>query len=298
MRGSRTDDGGRVAEPRPELFRDAVADLGIARDPHEPLARTPARASAAARYDFAPCGHRGEPGMPAALGLARPRPAMPEPLAKRCRRSRSAPGAAADRRGRAAGGRSPSATRPRPRRPSPRGAPRSPGRAPSPPRARPRRVPRLDGGRRPRRRPRRHRSRWPRRRPAAAWRAANSAATRSPIRRSRPRLPRSGGVLTRPTCRGRMTRRQPVFVRRMPSGPAGPSTSPGAASRSASAGPQLELVEACWRPCSCRSRAHASTASAAASSSSSSRARSSGSNLVRTWSMTSRPARRSRSGAG
>src|SRR5439155_20878807 len=38
-----------------------------------------------------------------------------------------------------------------------------------------------------------------------------------------------------PASSGGLTRRQPVFVRRMPSSPAGPSTAPGGATMSASA---------------------------------------------------------------
>ena len=79
-------------------------------------------------------------------------------------------------------------------------------------------------------------------------------------------------------------RRQPVRVRRMPSASGGPSTSPAAASRDASAGRSsnmLKRLAALFVP----SRAHASTASAAASTSSSSRAASSGVKVERTWSI-------------
>ena len=84
------------------------------------------------------------------------------------------------------------------------------------------------------------------------------------------------------------TRRQPVFVRRMPSSSGGPSMAPGGATRSSSAGRSskgLNRLAALFVP----SRAQASTASAAASSSSSSRRRSDGWNLLRTWSTLFRP---------
>ena len=77
-----------------------------------------------------------------------------------------------------------------------------------------------------------------------------------------------GAVIRRPLLRS--TRRQPVFVRRIPSASGGPSTAPGGASRSVSAGrssnmlKRLAALHVPWR-------AHSSTASAAASRSSSRR---------------------------
>ena len=111
----------------------------------------------------------------------------------------------------------------------------------------------------------------------AVTRSSSDDARRSrrrrarPSRRSAPRLPRSGGVVTgRRPSPGR-SRRQPVFVRRMPSGPGWAVDLAGCgASRSASAGRSwkaLNRLAALFVP----SRAHASTASAAASRSSSSR---------------------------
>jgi hypothetical protein len=91
--------------------------------------------------------------------------------------------------------------------------------------------------------------------------------------------------------------RQPVRVRRMPSAPGGPSTAPGGADRSSSSGRSskaLKWLAALFVP----SRAQASTASAAASSSSDSRAFSPRPNWLRTWSMASGRARRSRRAAG
>ena len=84
------------------------------------------------------------------------------------------------------------------------------------------------------------------------------------------------------------TSRQPVFVRRTPSGPGGPSTSPGAAVRVGSAGRSSNVLNR-FAALLVPSRAHASTASAAASMSSSSRSRSSGWKRLRTWSTAPRP---------
>ena len=102
-----------------------------------------------------------------------------------------------------------------------------------------RRAPRRAGRPRPRRRPRRRRSRSRPRRRAAAWRAAKSSdllgdatVAAAPAAERRRRALSHGAA--RPRADGSV--RQPVFVRRTPSAPGGPSTSPGAASRSVSAG--------------------------------------------------------------
>ena len=112
------------------------------------------------------------------------------------------------------------------------------------------------------------------------------SATCSAIRRSRPRRPRNRrrGRLRhrcRPSAAGPAASRSGSCARRR--APGGPSTSPGAASRSTSAGRSSNLLKA-LAALLVPSRAHASTASAAASSSSSRRWRSSGSNFERTWS--------------
>ncbi len=112
---------------------------------------------------------------------------------------------------------------------------------------------------------------------------ATLAAERGLRRRTRPLRARRVAVLPHGSSAGRGFR-QPVLVRRMPSGPGGPSTSPGGASRSVSAGRSSKLL--CWLAALfVPTRAHASTASAASSSSSPRRCRSAGSNRDRTWSM-------------
>ena len=77
------------------------------------------------------------------------------------------------------------------------------------------------------------------------------------------------------------TRRQPVRVRRIPSASGGPSTAPGGASRSVSAGRSSNMLKR-FAALDVPWRAHSSTASAPASSNSSRRCRSSGWNGART----------------
>ena len=260
--------GRRVADPRRQLLGDAIADLGVRGDPADPLAadEREGRREVALRA----VRHRREPGV--APGIrARAPPTRPEPFAERRE------GAAEPRR---SGGKPARSGRRRAGSGAWLGAPASWAmpRAPlRPSRGRTAFV----GARGGRRGARRAGARQPFGVRGAACGGRSSAG---PLRRS-------ASVFDR-------IFRQPVFVRRIPSGPGGPSTSPGGATRSSSAGRSsngLNRFAALFVP----SRAHASTASAAASSSSSSRCRSSGANCVRTWSMNRpRPARRSRRAAG
>ena len=224
-------DGLGIAEPRAELLGHPVADLGVAGDPDEPLA----------------IGRQREGRREIALGAVRDgdeadMPAGPSRVVRRRpRRSRRAAnvpvaassGGSTDRSGirwpppfrpGAAAGRGDG------RRAAGRAAAGSPALA---------RVLHLGVDRgdvevdapRPRR--------------GAAWRAAKSVATRSAIRRSRPRRPRIGGLghAQASGLAGRI-RRQPVRVRRMPSASGGPSTSPGGGEPGRVGRPELEHVEA------------------------------------------------------
>ena len=286
QRGSRLqgDDGGRIPQPRRELFGHAVADLGIACDPDEPLAGGALR-QRRREVALGAVGHGDEPDV-AARPAARSRPNRPGARSGR-RRCRSRPGAAAAPTSRAGGGRC--RPRPRPRRRAALGNLRRSG-------------PRRSAGRSA-----------PLGRSAPStghagtdgvrelgvdlgnieiegfailaaveeWRAAKSVATRSAMRRSRPRRPRSGGVgISRRSCRGGSgaNRCASAGSRRYPAGRP-PRRAPR--SESASAGRSSNLLkrfDALLVP----SRAQASMASATASSSSFSLADSSGANVDRT----------------
>ena len=88
------DDRRRVAQPRPELLGDPVADLGIAGDPHEPFARG-GQGERGGEVGLGTVGNGRQAGVPAALGLGR----------LVARRARAAPaGSRTSRSGRSSGG--------------------------------------------------------------------------------------------------------------------------------------------------------------------------------------------------
>ena len=262
----------RAPRPRPgrpatrELLGHAVADLGVAGDPHDPFAegerRGEVRLGAVRAPRRRPACRPTRPMSPAIP--SRSRSVANEPVA-------ASSGGSADRSGQ------PMA---RTAEPAPRGRPRRlrPARAAPLPRRRvldlgidrgdvevdaPRRRAAARGGR-------------------EVGRDLFGDPAVAPAPPAQRRRRRSGiGRPVAVACGS--TRRQPVLVRRMPSSSGGPSTSPGGRERVASASRSwnvLNRLAALLVP----SRAQASTPSAAASSSSSSRCASSGSNLDRTWS--------------
>ena len=273
QRGARLEDDDRlrVAQPGAQLLGDPVADLRVARDPGEPLARVRER-ERRREVRLRAMRHRDEPGMAAdaagvvvraaqALAQRRERPGRRQQRRERgqvgqpvpVRRSRLGRGPAFRRRASHPGiatGLGPTGVL---------GFGIDRGQV---------EVDRVLVG-------------------DGRCRAASVEAASLGQPRSRPRRPRIGGVARSAiggALLGGRTLRQPVFVRRTPSAPGGPSTSPGAASRSVSAGRSSNLLK--WLAALLvPSRAQASTASAAASSSSSSRCCSSGAKRDRTWSI-------------